>query len=226
MSQKTNISEATPENVWAILREIAARQAETDRILTEKFAANALQMAENDRILTEKFATTERVLTEMFAATARQMAETDYHISRLEKQIGGVSNSYGSFAEEYFYNSLKKGDRNFFGEKFDKLIKSEIMQDENNKTRGELDLILVNGKSVAIIEVKFKVRVKHVEQVTKKVKPFRKKFPEYQNHKVFLGLASMVFDDGIQDKCIENGIAVFLQLGDTFVIHDENLKTF
>ena len=187
------------------------QMAETDRIVK----ANAVQMAENDRILTEKF-----------AATAQQMAKTDRHISRLEKQIGGVSNSYGSFAEEYFYNSLKQGEKIFFGEKFDKLIKSEIMQDENNQTKGELDLILVNGKLIVIIEVKFKVREKHVEQITRKAKPFRIKFPEYQNHKIFFGLASMVFDEEVQKKCIENGIAVIKQLGDICVIHDENLKMF
>ena len=106
------------------------------------------------------------------------------------------------------------------------MIKFEIMKDENNIMKGELDLILVNGKSIAIFEVKYKVREKHIEQVKKKVKTFRKKFPEYQNHKVFLGLASMFFDDEVQKKCIENGIAVVKQVGDTLVIHDEKLKTF
>jgi len=215
MSQNNNIPEATPDSVWAILRELAARQVENERIMTERFEANALQMAEN-----------ERTLKEMFAATAQQMAETDRHISRLEKQIGEVTNSHGSFAEEYFYNSIERGDKIFFGEKFDKMIKFAIVKDENNIMRGELDLILVNGNSVAIFEVKYKVRAKHIEQVKKKVKPFRQKFPEYQNHKVFLGLASMVFDDEVQKKCIEDGIAVVKQVGDTLVIHDEKLKTF
>ena len=314
ISQITNLSEATPESVWAILREVAASQAETnrivaanalqtaenERILTEMFAetkelvaanalqtaenermltemfaetkqlvaANALQTAENERMLTEMFAETkelvaanalktaetERMLTEMFAETKqivaanalktaeidrqiaanalktaeidRQMAETDRHISRLEKQIGGVTNSHGSFAEEYFYNSIERGDMIFFGEKFDKIIKFEIMKDENNIMTGELDLILVNGNAVIIFEVKFKVRKKHVEQIKKKVKPFREKFPEYKNHELFLGFASMVFDDEVQNACIENGIAVVKQLGDTIVIHDKNLKSF
>ena len=160
----------------------------------------------------------------MQALTERQ-AETDRQISRLEKQIGGVSNNHGSFAEEYFINSIKRGEKNFFGEKYDKLLKYEIIE-ENNKTKGEIDMMLVNGKSVAIIEVKFRARDKHVEKVLQKVKPFRNKFPEYQNHKIYLGLASMVFDETIEDKCKENGIAVIKQVGDTVVIHDENLKTF
>ena len=79
MSQNSTISEATPDSVWAILRELAARQVENERIMTERFEANALQMAENDRILKEMFAETK----DLIAANALQMAVTDHHISRL-----------------------------------------------------------------------------------------------------------------------------------------------
>jgi hypothetical protein len=112
------------------------------------------------------------------------------------------------------------------GEKFDKLIKTKIVKDENNRTKGEFDIVLINGKSVAIVEVKFRARDKHVEQVLEKVKPFRDRFPEYKNHQLFLGLASMVFDEDIENRCKEKGIAIIKQVGDTVVIHDENLKTF
>ena len=47
--------------------------------------------------------------------------------------IGGVSNNNGLFAEEYFYNSLDKGEKILLGEKFDKLIKSKIIEDEDNR---------------------------------------------------------------------------------------------
>ena len=199
--------EEIQENVWAALREhtvqmaeLRLAQAETDRIVKE----NALQMKETDCKLDK---------------VSRQLDKTD-------KMIGGLSNNTGLFAEEYFFNSLKKGNKILLGEKFDKLIKAEIVEDEDKKTLGELDIILINGKSVAIIEVKFRVREKHVDKVMKKVKPFRAKFPEYGNHKLYLGLASMVFDEVIQDKCLDNGIAVIKQVGDNVVIYDKNLKAF
>jgi hypothetical protein len=206
-----NNSSHTFESVWATLENVGAK---IDRL--------AEQQAENDRFLTEKF---DR-LAEQHAATERLVAETGRQIARTEKLVGGISTNNGLFAEEYFYNSIWKGEKILLGEKFDKLIKSEIMVDENNKTLGELDIILINGKALAIIEVKFRVREKHIEKVMKKVKPFRERFPEYQNHKVYLGLASMVFDNDIEDKCKENGIAVIKQVGDSVVIHDENLKEF
>ena len=197
MENMTNTPSATAESFWAALHALAERQTENERFITERFAE-----------------------------TSHQMAQTDRQISRLEKQVGGISNNNGLFAEEYFFNSLRRGEKTFLGEKFDKMIKAEIVEDDNNRTKAELDIMLVNGKSVAIIEVKYRVRDKHVDKVMKKVKPFREKFPEYKNHQVYLGLASMAFDEDIEEKCKENGIAVIKQVGDTVVIHDENLKTF
>ena len=211
------ISQATPESVWAALRELAERQADTDRQLKE----GDLLRRENERILNEKFAETDRQLKE----TDRQLKLTDRQITNLGKMIGGVSNNHGSFAEEYFINSFKKGKRNFFGEKYDKLVKFELVEEEN-KTKAEYDILLVNGKSVAIIEVKFKAHDKNIGQVINKVRPFRQKFPEYQNHKVYLGLASMVFDEKLEQDCIQNGIAVIKQSGDKVVIYDENIKAY
>jgi hypothetical protein len=146
------------------------------------------------------------------------MAETDRQISRLEKQTGGLSNNHGAFAEEYFINSIGQGEKRFFGEKFDTLMRAVIMVDETNRMKGELDMLLVNGIAVAIIEVKFRARDKNVETKKKKIKIFRERFPLYKNHKVYVGLASMVFDEDIETKCIENGIAVIKQVGDTIVV--------
>jgi len=224
-----NVFQATPESVWAALQEsnriLTEKLAETDRILSEKLAELKESQAETARIVAEtgrQVAKTDRQV----AKTDRQVAETSRQIAKTDKLVGGISTNNGLFAEEYFYNSLRKGKKILMGEKFDKLIKSEIMVDENNKTKGELDIILINGKSLVIIEVKFRVREKHVDKVMKKVKPFRERFPEYQNHKVYLGLASMVFDEDIENKCKENGIAVIKQEGDVVVIHDENMKAF
>jgi hypothetical protein len=214
-----NVVQATPESVWAALRE-------SNRFLTEKLAKLTESQAETDRILSEKIAATDRILTEKIAATDRQIEKVSKQIAKTDKMVGGISTNNGLFAEEYFYNSLRKGKKILMGEKFDKLIKSEILEDENGKTKGELDIILINGESLVIVEVKFKVRDRHVDRVMKKVKPFRERFPEYRNHTVYLGLASMVFDEDIVDKCKENGIAVIKQEGDSVVVHDENLKAF
>ena len=239
MENKGERVPATPESIMALLQEIAERQAETDSIVKAnalQMAENALQMAENDRIVKANMAETDRIVKanalqmaetdRIVKANALQQVETGREITRLGKYIGGVANNNGLYAEEYFYNAIEQGDKRFFGEKFDKLIRSQIMRDENNKISGELDLILVNCYSLAIIEIKYKAREKDMDSLINKIVPFRERFPEYKNHKIYLGLAAMVFDTDIQTKCIENGIAIIKQVGDTFVINDDTLITY
>jgi len=55
-------------------------------------------------------------------------------------------------------------------------------------------------------------------------KTFRVNFPDYANHKIYLGLAIMTFYPELERTCIEQGIAVVKQVGDTVVINDTNLK--
>jgi len=195
---------ATPESVWAALQE-------SNRILTEKFAEIAARQVATERFIDK---------------VSKQIEKTDRQIAKTEKMVGGISNSHGSFAEEYFFNSFNKGKKNFFGERFDKILRFELVTDTNKKTRAEYDFLLVNGTSVAIIEVKFKVREKAVEHVLGKIKHFRQNFPEYKNHRVYLGIASLVFDDQVETECEKNGIAIIKQEGNSVVINDKNLKAF
>ena len=48
----------------------------------------------------------------------------------------------------------------------------------------------------------------------------------YENVLVFLGLAAMSFDKGVEEESDKAGIAIVKQVGDTVVICDEHLKTF
>jgi hypothetical protein len=156
---------------------------------------------------------------------ARELKEADIQLKKeikaLAKMTGGLSLEYGSFAEEYFFNSFKRGKKDFFGETFDK-----IKRNSKGKGPGEYDLMMINGKYVAVIEVKFKAREKYLAEVLKKAKTFRINFPKYSSHKLFLGLAAMIFPEEIEEECIDAGIAVIKQVGDTVVIIDEKMTAF
>ena len=200
MQETTNISEyptATPESVWAALQESNRQRKENERFLTEKLAETNIQLKE-------------------------MSADFDRRMKKFEEMNGGLSNNQGMFAEEYFFNSFENGKQNFFGEKFDS-IRKNVMGTEYND---EYDILLINGKSIAIVEVKFRARDKDVANVLKKANSFRINYPKYQNHRVYLGLAALTFDKGIEDDCKDNGIAVEKQVGDTIVINDDHLKVF
>ena len=223
-----NNSSHTFESVWAAFdrvgekfAEVAKSQAETARQMAEtdrKMAETDRQIAENARQMAE----TDRLIAE----TARQMAETDRKIAAVTSQMGGWDKSHGQFAEEYFINSLNSGDKMFFGEQFDKLFANVKFSNRRTNKQGEFDVVLLNGSAAAIIEVKFKARKDDYQQLLNQVSSFREEFPQYQSHRIYLGMAALTFEDHVEEECKREGIAIFKQDGDNVVIYDENLKTF
>ncbi|MDR2149156.1 MAG: hypothetical protein LBE91_22170 [Tannerella sp.] len=199
-----NNSSHTFESVWAALQE-------SNRFLTEK-------QAETNRILTEKFAE----LKESQAETDRQIEKVSQQIAKTEKLVGGISTNNGLIAEEYFFNSFEKGQKNFFGERFDDIKKNL----KGLETDDEYDIVMLNGHSTAIVEVKHKAHENDLTQILTKADTFRRNFQKCNTHKIYIGLASMAFYKELEEECKKQGIAIIKQIGDKVVIFDENLKTF
>jgi len=206
MDNLQNLQPATPESVWAILRETVQLQKENERKREERERENERKRKERER---------EREENEK---------KWEKRMKKLEELTGSWANNHGMFAEEYFFNSFDSGKTNFFGEKFD-----EIAQHLKTRRQGledEYDIVLYNHASVAIIEVKYKAHTNDIPTVLKKAETFRILYPEYKDFKIYLGLASMSFYPELEQECINQGIAVIKQIGDTVVINDENLKVF
>ena len=224
MDNLSNKPAATYESVWEAFRKTDEQLKESDR-----------QRKENERILNEKFAETERImqrnadrfdkqLKKSHAEYEKSRADYDRRMKKMEETMGAWSNNHGFFAEEYFFNSFEDGKRNFFGEKFDEIERN--VKGIKKGFKDEYDILLINGKTIGIVEVKFKAHEHDVPKILKKGNTFRVNFPEYQNHRVYLGLATLVFYPELEQECIKQGIAVVKQVGDTVVINDKHLKVF
>jgi len=148
----------------------------------------------------------------------------DRRMQKIEKTLGGWANNQGEFAEEYFFNSFEKGQRNFFGKKFDDIEKN--VKNTWKGLRDEYDIVLYNDDAVAIIEVKFKAHTNDIPDILKKAETFRVLFPNYKDFKIYLGLASLAFYPELEAECVKQGIAIIKQVGDTVVICDDHLKSF
>ena len=170
------------------------------------------------------FRETDRLLKQSREEMKQSREDFDSRIQKLEKITGGIANNQSKFAEEYFFNSFHKGKQNFFGEQFDDIEKS--VKGIEKGFKDEYDILMTNGHSVGIVEVKFKAHENDIPKVLKKVITFRENFPKYKNHKVYLGLATMAFYPELEEECIHEGIAIIKQVGDTVVIHDGHLKAF
>ena len=163
-------------------------------------------------------------LRESQKETDKLINKTSQTVQNLSDRLGGMANSHGSFAEEYFFNSFQRGQVNFFGEKFDEIEKQ--VKPKSKKLQDEYDIVLYNCTTVAILEAKYKAHVNDLPKIVKKVDTFRELCPDYKNYKIYLGLASMAFYPELEQECINLGIAIIKQVGDTIIIQDEHLKTF
>ena len=196
------------------------RKVEEERRKAEEARRNAeadRRRAEFERYLKESGEKFDKEMNELKIS----MADTDRKIKSLSEQVAGITKSNGDIAENYFFNSFEKGGHNFFGQKFDKIIKGkgQIVDDE-------YDAVLINGHSAGIIEVKYKARKDDIKQVLKKVNTFRINFPEHKNHKVYLALAAYSFNENLERECLRQGIAVIKQVGDVVIILDNQVKAF
>jgi len=161
---------------------------------------------------------TDQQLKKMFAETNRQ-------IKAVNKQIGGIGNSNGEMAEEYFYNAFK-ADKFFANERFNKVRRNQIYRKEEIKA--EFDIVLLNGKSAALIEVKYNAKPENIsiEKIIEKIKYFKTLYPECERFNIYLGVAAMSFKEGLEAELHQAGIATIRPVGKKMVKFDKDVKVF
>ncbi|GHV80506.1 hypothetical protein AGMMS49944_22970 [Spirochaetia bacterium] len=195
----------TFEQIRAMFQDIGRKQEETGRVL-EKLGK------ETDKRIKE---VTEQLggMGNSRKAVDRQLEITGKRIKEISEQLGGMGNSNGAFAEDYFANALREK-KMFAGLQFDELETN--MKSKQGAIKDEFDIVMYNGNSVALIEVKYKAKTEDLEKMVKnKASNFRTLFPYYAGHKVYLGIASLSFNDYVYAKAKELGIGMLKQKGDT-----------
>jgi len=228
------------ETVWAMFKEtdrfLSEKFSETDRFLSDKFSETDKQIKENDRLLkeqmqetreqikendrllTEKFQETreqikenDRLLTEKFRESREQMKETDRKLKELAKMYGGMSKSNADMAESHFYNGLA-GKMSLGRVTFEGIQKN--LHKQSKQLEGEYDIVLTNPNTVVVIEVKYKLHPNDVRDFLEKLPNFRLLFPEYNNHRLFAGMASFTIPDDSKKLALEHGLFLLLPSGD------------
>ena len=144
--------------------------------------------------------------------TDEQIKETSLGLKKLQKLVGNISNNQGDIAEEFFYNSLK-AKPSMAGINYDFIDKN--ITRSKNKIEDEYDILLVNGKDIAIVEVKYKAHQNDVEKlVNKKYENFKKLYPEYKDYTHHLGLASFNMNEDVKESALKNNVILLQRKGD------------
>ena len=170
---------------------------------------------------------TDQELKELVAGLAIAQAKTDEQMKRTDekfeelrisnktmgKLLGNISNNQGDVAEEFFYNSLAHT-QTLAGIHYDFVDKN--MTRTSNGISDEYDIVMINGKDIAIIEVKYKAHESDLEKLlTKKYENFKTLFPMYKDYNHHLVLATFSLYDDLKEKALANGVTVLQRKGDT-----------
>jgi hypothetical protein len=109
----------------------------------------------------------------------------------------------------------------------DRMIPNLECFGKNGVSLIEFDIVLVNGKSVAIIETKNRIHPKFVKDFAEERLPkFRKFFPEFSKYKSYLGIAGFSFSKKVLEEAQKYGIGVVRQVGNSIEIEAGHLKAY
>ena len=171
----------------------------------------------------------ERALESLVKTFEAQVQKTFGGLEEVKAETKGISDSNGKFSESYFYYSLMNT-MLFGGIDFDEIAKSVTRtkkQPDGTKIQGEYDVVLYNGDTIALIEIKYRVRKDDASDlINRKLSIFKQLFPHYANYSFYLGIAGLVFDEGTENVAKEHGIGILRPKGENVEIIDEHLKAY
>jgi hypothetical protein len=137
--------------------------------------------------------------------------------------INSDDRHYSSFAERYFFTSFENDKKDFFGETFDEIQAYPGCL----HVKDRYPIVLINDKSVGIIDFQYKVREKDdFPAILNKAATFRENYIRLASHKIYLGLAISNFPADWEEICIREGIAVIKQIDNLTVVNDKHAKAF
>jgi hypothetical protein len=166
---------------------------------------------------------TDQELKDLVASLAVKSDKLDAKLDRLAAMYGGVADNQGSAAEEFFFNSLSESKQIgaiHFDEVLPKVYGGKIGAQQ------EYDLVLLNGDSAAIVEVKYKVHPSSLEQVEKQLALFKLHFPEYSRMSLYGGVAGFSVPDDVVDEAHKRGMFVLKRQGETFAVDAQQMRAF
>ena len=203
----------TLDEVREILKKIGISQAKTD----EQLARTDQQLAQNSKDIAELRRSQEK--------TDAQLAKTDARLEKVAKILGNIGISNGDFAEELFFNSLYANP--FLGGLRYDSVERNVPNGRRHRDEGEYDIVMYNGDTVALIEVKYKAHIKDIAKLLKnEPQNFRKTFTEYKDYQFYLGLASTVTDGKLITEAREAGIFLLTQRGQHIEVVNEAVHSF
>ena len=192
------------------VNELAVSQAKTDEQLNELKESQSKTDEQLGR-LTEKV----DKMSEKVDTLSDSVKSNSESIKNLSEEYGRFTNNQGEIIEILFYNALKE-EFVFDGIKYDGV--SLNLEKKTKKVEQEFDIVLTNGDSVALIEVKGKAHPNNLSQLDDIVENYRLLFPEHKNYRIASYLGSMHISKAVKNKAKKTNHKLVLLKGSELVV--------
>jgi hypothetical protein len=194
----------TFEKVWAMFQE-------TDKQIKELSREADRRRAETDKQIKE-------LSTETDSRIEKRFMETDSQIKKLSKNIGGLNNVFGRWAEEMVSAKL--------WEKFKTLGYTFTHGGpkkywENDRTVAQADMFLENGDYAMPVEIKSNLTLEDVDDHIERIEKIRYQMDKRGDKRKLVGaVAGMVVPENVREYARKQGLYVLVQSGDSVVVAD------
>jgi len=173
-----------------------------------------MELAQSAAPNAESFWAAMQELRESQKETERIVDKTARSIDALNKQMGGLHNSFGEMAEHLVAPGIVER-FNSLGYHFDGIADRGFkILDEKRNLKTEIDILLENGNYIVAVEVKADVRKNDIKHHVKRLEILRKQRKK-DSRKIRGAIAGAVFYPQIKEMALENGFYVLEQSGDT-----------
>jgi len=204
----------------AQLAKTDAQLAKTDAQLAELIANSKQKNTSLDKY--DKWIAEEQESRKKWDILSAELAESQ---KEMQRQLGGIGNSNGEFAENFFYSSLQQKIE-LGGVKFDHIEKN--VKGRFRNLTDEFDIVLYNGDSIGILEVKNNVKSSNIKQLmTTKLQNFKTLYPGYADAKIYLGIAGFTFEnEAVKTEAKAAGFVVLEVQGDHHEADTSNMRAY
>ncbi|MEN9373860.1 MAG: hypothetical protein RIR79_1412 [Pseudomonadota bacterium] len=151
---------------------------------------------------------------------SRNIEKTHQDIDKVYKAQGRAENNRGAEVEEFFYNTLMH--EPVIGTmQFDKVLSNHMVGKKGKET--ELDLLLINGNSLAVIEVKSKFHPKDLGQLQEHIDFLRDHSPEFKNYRFYGGIAGFSIPNDVTKAAHDKGYFVLKRRGKIITVNTQGM---
>jgi len=155
----------------------------------------------------------------------RRSAETDRVMQKLERSVAettravnALTTRWGRFVEELVEPAAVA----LFQSRGIAIRETHQRIKNSDKDLGmEIDILVVNGSEVVIIECKSRLSRDDVNDLLDKLPRFKQSFPRYSDCQVYGAVAGIEIDEGVDRYAYQRGLFVIKPSGDTVEISND-----